>query len=166
MTELSPRFALPLLQAGQAQKEASHNEAVVALELLGQPIAETIGDNLPPASPADGASWIVGTAPGGDWAGHPGALACFTAGGWRFFEAIEGMGAYVSATGLFARYRDGAWAVGEAHVASVLIGGDRVVGPRWPAILGASGGMTIDAEARAAIGAVLAALRSHGLIAT
>ena len=166
MTELSPRFALPLLQAGQAQKEVSHNEAIVALELLGQPIAETIGDDLPPADPAAGASWIVGTAPGGGWAGHPGAMACFTPGGWRFFEAIEGMSAYVRATGLIARYRAGAWVVGEAHVATVSIGGDRVLGPRRPAISGASGGATIDAEARAAIDAVLAALRSHGLIAT
>jgi hypothetical protein len=47
---------------------------------------------------------------------------------------------------------------------SVVIDGVRVVGPREAAIPAPSGGTIIDAEARAAIGAMLAALESHGLI--
>ena len=34
MTERSARFALPLLQPGQAQKEVFHNEALTAVALL------------------------------------------------------------------------------------------------------------------------------------
>lgn len=46
------------------------------------------------------------------------------------------------------------------------INGTQVVGARQSAIANASGGATIDTEARTALNAVLAALRAHGLIAT
>lgn len=46
------------------------------------------------------------------------------------------------------------------------IGGVQVVGARRPAIGDPSGGTTIDAEARAALTAILGALRTHGLIAS
>jgi len=39
-----------------------------------------------------------------------------------------------------------------------------VVGPRGDAIAEPEGGSVVDAEARAVINAVLAALRAHGLI--
>jgi hypothetical protein len=46
-----------------------------------------------------------------------------------------------------------------------LIGGVPVVDLQQPQISARSGGATIDGEARAAIGAILAAMRAHGLIA-
>jgi HK97 family phage major capsid protein len=48
----------------------------------------------------------------------------------------------------------------------LLVGGQQVVGARGAAIPAPTGGSTIDAEARSAIGNILAALRNHGLIAT
>ena len=46
------------------------------------------------------------------------------------------------------------------------VNGTQVVGARGAAVADASGGATIDAEARTAINTLLARLRTHGLIAT
>lgn len=165
MDETSPRFDLPLLAAGQAQKEVLHNEALAALDLLVHSVAETIGDDAPPASPVEGQCWIVGTAPTGEWAGHAGALAGWTAAGWRFMAPVEGMAVWVRASGLLARRGTGDWAVGVLAGSALQIGGEQVVGARAAAIADPSGGATVDTQARAAIAALLAALRTHGLIA-
>ena len=55
-----------------------------------------------------------------------------------------------------------------ATSAAVNIGGDKIIGERGAAVADASGGATVDTEARAAINALLAELRAtggHGLIA-
>lgn len=161
----SARFALPLLQPGQAQKELFHNEAVAAIDLIAQASVAAAGVDTPPAAPAIGQCWIVGTAPTGAWAGRPGRLAGWTDGGWRFVDPIEGMAAWIAGDALVARFVAGGWVTGEQTVARLTIGGDQVVGARRAAIADAAGGATVDAEARAALGAVLAALRGHGLIA-
>lgn len=166
MGETTPRFALPLLAAGQAQKEIVHNEAVTALEALVQPVAEAAGLNTPPADPRPGQSWIVGGAPTDAWSGLAGAFATWTGGGWRFVAPVEGMGAWVTASGLPARRSGGAWVVGELRATALTVGGRQVVGAQQPAIAAPVGGGAVDAEARATLSAVLATLRSHGLIAT
>lgn len=99
MIETSARLALPLMAAGQAQKEIVHNEALLLADLLVAPVAENLGLNAPPTSPAAGACWIIGTAPTGDWAGHAGALAGWTAGGWRFAAPFEGLHVWLRARG-------------------------------------------------------------------
>jgi hypothetical protein len=45
-----------------------------------------------------------------------------------------------------------------------VIDGQQVVGPRLPDVPSPSGGTIIDAEARAAVDALIATLKSHGLI--
>jgi hypothetical protein len=83
MVEMTPRLSLPLLQAGQAQKEALHNEAITILDAMTGGLIETIGDNAPPPSPVLGQTWIVGPVPVGEWAGLAQSVAVWTAGGWR-----------------------------------------------------------------------------------
>jgi hypothetical protein len=160
------RFALPLLQPGQAQKEQWHNEAIAALDLIVQPTVVAMGVNTPPSAPESGQSWIIGAAPTGAWTGKAHQLAGWTGGGWRFVAPVEGMAAWVIADALRARYFGGGWVLGEEACAHLVIGGDRVVGPRQAAIAAPSGGSVVDAESRAALGAILTALRTHGLIAT
>ncbi|THD38334.1 MAG: DUF2793 domain-containing protein [Sphingomonas sp.] len=166
MTETTDRFALPLLQPGQAQKEMFHNDALAALDLLVQPTVETIGLETPPTAPESGQCWIVGDSPVGAWAGKAGQLAGWSAAGWRFAVPREGTAAWVIADALTARYRDGGWTLGEETAAHLAIGGDAVVGARQAAIAAPSGGATVDAESRTAIAAMLGALRAHGLIAS
>jgi hypothetical protein len=164
MTDMpTARFALPLLEAGQAQKEMFHNEALLRIDSLLHASVIAIGVEAPPADPAPGDCWIVGAAPGGEWAGQAHALASWTAGGWRFVAAREGMRAWAAAAREPALFRDGAWRVGEAH-GRLFVAGRQVVGPQFTAIMEPTGGSTVDEAARATIVSVLEALRAHGLI--
>ncbi|HVI99062.1 MAG TPA: DUF2793 domain-containing protein [Sphingomonas sp.] len=163
--DTSARLALPLLHPGQAQKEMTHNEALALLDLVvGARVLAVAND--PPATPAIGDCWIVGGAPTGVWAGHTNAIAGWTAGGWRFVAPVDGLFAWVEATGVGARFVDGAWQIGDIAATRVVIGDVQVLGTQVAAIAGPDGGTTVDTECRAALGAVLAALRTHGIIAT
>ena len=163
MTDLSARFALPLLVPGQAQKEMFHNEA---LTLVDAALHAAVEGRLatPPLSPSIGQCWIIDAAPSGAWAGHSGHLAIWTAGGWRFVAPPESMTVWDKAAGFSRRWTGTAWSDGAVTAAQIVIGGHQVVGTRQPAPPSPSGGTTIDAEARAAVAAITVALRTHGLI--
>ena len=159
------RLGLPFIEPGQAQKELFHNEALRRLDVAVAAAAESIGANAPPATPGDGQCFIVGTAPTGAWAGHAAAIAGYAAGGWRFVGPVAGMRALDKASGQTATYDGSAWVVGTIKGTRLELGGSQVVGARGVAIGNPGGGASIDVEARAAIVAILAALRTHGLIA-
>ena len=163
--DITPRLALPLLQPGQAQKETTHNEALVLLDLAVQASVLAVGTNVPPVAPAAGQAWIVGAAPTGGWLGQPGTIAGWTSGGWRFLVPREGMAVWSVADGQVARFGDGVWALGVIAGSRVAIGGHDVVGARRAAVPEPIGGSIVDIEARAAIAAILGGLRGHGLIA-
>ncbi|WP_375390789.1 DUF2793 domain-containing protein [uncultured Sphingomonas sp.] len=158
------RWALPLLDAGQAQKEMTVNEALARVDLLAQPGVAAVGRDAPPTDPASGQAWIVGAAPTGAWAGQAHTLAGWTAGGWRFVAPREGLTVWSDADGCPATFAGGTWRIGSLAAQRLEIGGVQVVGAQTAAIAVPTGGGTIDAEARAVLGAVLAALRTHGLI--
>ncbi|MBA3940513.1 MAG: hypothetical protein C0520_04815 [Sphingopyxis sp.] len=147
MTDMpaTPRFALPLLATAQAQKEITHNEALVLVDALlhaaviAGPLAE------PPPDAAEGQCWLVGAAPTGAWAGKTAAIAIRSAGGWRFAAAREGMSVVRLADGARLRFEGGAWVVP-------------------PVVTSPSAGVTIDSEARATIALLIALLASHGLL--
>lgn len=160
----SARFALPFLVSGQSQKEVLHNEALQLLELLVQPVIEAEPDDDPPASPQPGQQFLVGETPTGAWQGHGQDIATWTGGGWRFASPMEGLKAVDSATGLTWQFRDGSWKRGIVEASEVRIGGQRVLSSRQDAIGNPTGGLTVDAEARAAIEAMIMAMRAHGLI--
>lgn len=165
MDDVSARWNLPLLQAGQAQKEMTHNEALTLLDLCVQASVQAIGEDMPPDAPISGACWIVGAEPAGAWSGHPRALAGWTEAGWRFVAPREGMTVWDAASGTQAAFRDGEWRVGELRAAALLVGGEQVVGERQPAVAEPEGGTTIDSEARAAIARLIDTMATHGLIA-
>ena len=160
----SARLNLPFLSAGQAQKEFYHNEALQSLDLLAAAAVEETPRPDPPPAPTVGSCYIIDISPTGEWAGKTGCIAGFTSGGWRYISPIEGMVAYVRSVGVWACYRSGAWELGELRGNSLVLDGVQVVGSRLAAISGASGGATVDAESRATIDQILAALRQHGLI--
>lgn len=165
MPELSDRFALPLLSAGQAQKELFHNEALAALDLLAHAAVEDHGLDTPPTSPTAGQCWIVGTSPTDAWTGHAGALAGWTGGGWRFVPPRAGMVVWDAANGYPLRHDGSGWVDGALAASALEIGGIQVVGEQASGIPDPGGGGVIDVEARATIVLILAALRAHGLIA-
>ena len=161
----TPRFGLPYIVQGQAQKEMFHNEALTLLDAAVQARVESMALAAPPATPLPGQCWIVATGASGDRVGHAGDIALWSDGGWRFLAPFNGMAAFVMSDEVWAYRRDGAWAKGEFPVSKLMVGGQQVVGARGAAIAAPSGGATIDTQARSAIGAILAALVTHGLIA-
>lgn len=163
--ERTARFGLPLLHVGQAQKELDHNEAITLLEILAQPVVRGIGADAPPSESAPGDCWITGAMPVGAWSGHPDALAVSTVGGWRFVAAPNGM-TVRDPEGVTAVRVDGTWRAGEVRGTAFVVGNHQVVGARSAAIADPAGGVSIDQEARAAVSAILAAMRGHGLVAS
>ncbi len=141
-----------------------HNEALQILDVLVAAAVEGLPLAPPPASPAVGSCYIVGTSPTGAWSGHAHKLAAWTSGGWRFIAPRDGMSVYVKSDGNTALYHGGAWEIGTLSGSQVLISGQKVLGSRSAAIVAPAAGTTVDLEARAAIGEILAAMRQHGLI--
>ena len=137
------RFELPLLFAGQAQKELFVNELAARLDALlhGAVEAELA---VPPASPSDGQAWLVGSGASGVWSGKTGQIAARQAGNWLFFAPRDGLRMLNRSTGQDLRFK-GSW-----------LAAARPASP--------SGGTTIDSEARAAINALITSLTVAGLI--
>jgi Protein of unknown function (DUF2793) len=159
----TPRLALPLLEPGQAQKEMFHNEALALLDIATQAAVVAAMVVVPPAAPEIGQCWIVGAAPQGAWAGQGSKVAGWTEGGWRFLAPGEGMRVWVASDQAFALYHGGEWYQGRTY-GRLFIEGRQIVGPRAPNVAEPTGGVTVDAEARRAISAVVQTLRLHGLI--
>lgn len=164
-TMATPRLALPMVQPGQAQKEMTLNEALMRIDLLCQASVVESPRDQPPATPQPGRCWIVGAAPTGDWAGQAGSVAGWTPGGWRFARPHEGLSVWIESELVQARFAGGAWQIGNGGGAGYVKGGQGGGGFE-ASIAEPAGGTTVDEPARAAINAIIAALRTHGLIAS
>lgn len=162
--DTTDRYSLPLLQAGQAQKELTHNEALALVDAMLHAQAESASLSAPPGGAVPGQCWIVATGGSAEWAGHDGELACMTAGGWRFVAPRQGMRVAVTDDGQTYIYGASAWSAEPVRPDGLYIGGVRIVGTQETAIADPAGGSVADAEARAAIAEILTALRNHGLI--
>lgn len=164
MTDASARFALPFILPGQAQKELYHNEALALVDAAlhaaveGAPLAE------PPGAPETGQGWIVDAGGTGAWAGRDDSLAVWTSAGWRFVAPAPGMLAWNKSEGVWLSWSGSAWRGSELVATALEIDGQQVVGPRLPEVPSPSGGTIIDTEARDAIDALIATLKTHGLI--
>ncbi len=139
----SPRFALPLLFAGQAQKEVFVNEALARLDGLVHCAIEGTA-SVPPAAPLEGDCWLIGDGPSGDWSGQAGRLALRQSGQWLFVAAADGTQLLNKATGQIWRRVSSSWNAPSPPTAP-------------------SGGTTVDNEARTALAELIAALRQAGV---
>lgn len=140
------RHALPLLFAGQSQKEFYVNEAHALIDALLHCAVEGTADT-PPADPDDGVCWLVGSSPTGAWADEAGKLACRQLGNWLFLVPRDGLSVLNRATGQIIRRVGGTW-----------------IAPTAPAA--PTGGTTVDSELRTAFTGLVAALSIAGIFAT
>lgn len=139
----TPRFSLPLLFAGQAQKEFFVNEAHVLIDVLMHMSVMGLA-STPPSTPAEGECWLVDATPVGEWAGHIDSIAFFAAGAWNFLNPVPGMRVFNISQGQYHLF-DGTWnAAGAVAIPT--------------------GGATVDTEARQAIEGLLSALQSQGIL--
>ena len=144
-TSTTPRYGLPLLFAGQSQKEFYVNEAHALTDALLHPACEGEASD-PPSTPVEGEMWLVATGATGDWAGADGKIASRQSGNWLFTSPADGMRLLDRSTGQMLLYRGG-WQHPSAPAAP-------------------TGGTTVDAEARVALADLIAALAAAGIFPT
>ncbi len=142
LVNTTPRFDLPLLYAAQAQKEVVANESFALTDALLHCAIEGTAAT-PPASPANGANWLVAAGASGAWAGQDGNIACQQNGNWVFVTPRDGLQVLNRTNGQWQHYY-GSWKAPAAPTAP-------------------TGGTTVDDVARSAINALIAALKTAGI---
>ena len=107
--ELSPVLSLPLLQAAQAQKHVTHNEALCRLEVLVQAAVFSRTRMAPPEDPPEGARYLIPAAASGDWEGRGGQIAYVLQGAWEYLSPQPGWQLWLEDEAISLRHIDGAW---------------------------------------------------------
>ena len=105
----TPRIGLPYLDAAQAQKHVTMNEALARLDMAAAGRAETMALASPPASPVEGEAHIVPVGASGAWAGQDGNVAVYLNGGWDFITPWAGWRLWVAAESGFAVHDGADW---------------------------------------------------------
>lgn len=106
----STNLALPYIQAAQAQKHITHNEALRALDALVQIAVLDRDLSAPPSAPVEGARYLVAGGASGVWSGHSGKIAAWQDGAWAFYAPKAGWVAFVVDEGVLIAYSGSAWA--------------------------------------------------------
>lgn len=134
MTE-TPQFALPLVQAAQAQKHVTVNTAFEILDAVAQISITAVNLTVPPPSPVAGSVYSIGVGATDAWTGEDGKLAVFVNGGWLFVLPVVGWRAWRLDTGVSVTFDGEGWVAGggafSAHGAGFVhktIEVDHVVG--------------------------------------
>jgi hypothetical protein len=107
--DATSNLGLPFIMAAQAQKHVTHNEALRALDAIVQLMVLDKDLAAPPGSPAEGARYIVGSAPTGAWLGQAGKIAAYQDGAWAFYTPREGWLAWVADEGKLYAWTGSAW---------------------------------------------------------
>ncbi len=139
----TPAHDLPYLFPGQSQKEAFVNEAFARLDALVQPVV--LDERAaPPDDPSPGHCYLVADGAAGVWAGRDRAIGLWAGNQWLYLRPRDGGVVYDLASASTVRF-------------DAAAGWHRTSAPAVP-----TGGAVQDAEARAAIAAILAGLRATG----
>jgi len=119
-------LSLPFLEAGQAQKHVTHNEALRLLDAVTQLAVLSVSAS-PPGSPANGERHIVGTDPSGAFAGHENEVAAWQDGAWVFLAPQPGWRAWNIGDEALLVWTGAAWS--EISAGGGGEGGGDVTGP-------------------------------------
>ncbi|MHA3914567.1 DUF2793 domain-containing protein [Halovulum sp. GXIMD14793] len=103
------QFGLPLMQAAQAQKHVTVNEALARLDAMAQLRVVSSALTTPPGGAVDGAAYVVAGGGSGDWAGHGGEIAIWVNGGWAFISPKLGWRLWDEAAGVTAMFDGQGW---------------------------------------------------------
>jgi Protein of unknown function (DUF2793) len=106
----SSKLQLPYLDAGQAQKHVTVNDALARLDVLVQLKAVSRVETVPPVSPIEGSCYLLPAAPTGAWAGQAGKLALRLSGAWVFLTPQEGFHLWVDDEDAFLLFNGTTWA--------------------------------------------------------
>jgi hypothetical protein len=137
MSDATTNLLLPWLLAAQAQKHVTHNEALRRLDGITQLAVLDRDLTAPPASPADGACWIVAAGASGDWSGWDGDVAMWSDGAWLRLPARIGWRAWAIDEGKLLVRTAAGWIALEAGG-----GGGSTPGSDVDVAVGPAGGTT------------------------
>ncbi|KAB7616070.1 DUF2793 domain-containing protein [Amylibacter sp. SFDW26] len=115
----SYQFKLPFLQASQAQKHVTVNEALARLDALAQLTFQSRSEDVP-TTPSDGQVYAVPIGASGVWSGQDHKVALFLNGGWVFVDGHDGWTAWVVDEVAQARFINGVWSDVNSLEASAL----------------------------------------------
>jgi hypothetical protein len=104
----TPHLALPLLDAAQAQKHVTHNEALAMIDALAH-LAVSARVAAPRAAPSEGDRVLVAAGASGAFAGKDKQVAAFLAGAWTFLQPQSGWRLYVGAESLMLLFNGADW---------------------------------------------------------
>ncbi len=102
-------LALPFIEASQAQKHVTHNEALLVLDALVQTGIVDRNLTMPPAAPSDGDAYIPASDAAGQWLGNDLAIAVWQDGAWKFHTPHKGWIVYLADESIFAFWNGSAW---------------------------------------------------------
>jgi len=103
------KLDLPLLDAAQAQKHVTVNEALVRMDAAAHLTLQSVSTATPPGAAAEGDTFAVPTGAVNAWAGQAGRLAIWSNGGWQFMDPATGWRAWVADESAAALFDDGDW---------------------------------------------------------
>lgn len=104
----STHLALPFLDAAQAQKHVTVNEALARLDALVH-LSVSARVTAPPASAIEGDRVLVGASATGAFSGQANKIAAFLAGGWSFLTPQTGWRLHIAAETLLLIFDGAAW---------------------------------------------------------
>lgn len=107
---VTPHLELPVMEAGQAQKHVTFNEALRALDGVVQLAVLDRDLTTPPGSPDEGDRYIVAADATGDWDGRDDTVALFGDGVWTFLPPQAGWIAFVVDEATLVYWTGTAWA--------------------------------------------------------
>lgn len=124
MSDQTSNLGFPFLAQGQAQKHVTVNESLLRLDALVQLVVTSASVSAEPASPADGALYILPVGKtGAAWGAMAnGALAHCRDGAWEEITPRTGWCAYVAAEGALYAF-NGVWSPLVANPTYLLNGG-------------------------------------------
>lgn len=105
----SVNLGLPYIEAAQAQKHVTHNEALRDLDALVQLSVLDRDLTAPPGSPLDGERYITGSSSTGEWSGKDEQIAAWVDGAWSFHMQNEGWLAWVEDEDVLLVWDGTAW---------------------------------------------------------
>ena len=114
------QFKLPLIDAAQAQKHVTVNEALARLDTVAQLRLVSITQTVPPVTAADGIAYHVPSGAVNAWDGHVGEVAIFANGGWVFISPKLGWVAWIEDAQVRAMFDGTDW---RNHILAMSPGG-------------------------------------------
>ncbi len=157
----TPRLNIPLIASGQAQKDVTHNEAILAIDQLIALAAVSRSVVAPPTNPTFGAVYLVPVNGVSAWGAAAGTMMYWQGNGWSAVQPRTGQLALIVDEGIMISFRQtwqSLW-----PVAGLEIGGRAVLTASPTTITSPVGGATVDSEARLAITSIISLLVQQGL---